>query len=326
MVTIFNTHREDKSRQITSRSVKCNERSHSILTNQMSSLITGLRKREPTSFLEKRIRDLNISTSFVSSGPSSDTSSDCGDIQALRYPAVTRGLSRMGSRVSFHGKVDAVSVHDQTECRASDQIIADIQPKKIEACEDKLGSQIMTSGKDSKDDLRQGVLEIVGDMLDSQLLSESEATEAVGQAMKSDNTYELMGCLLRSRKTLDGKAGFLRMWLRGQKSTAAAPPPIHAPYRTTSEEPELVKPRTNYESFGRKIPSASPPLMPIALQFPDNSPCDSPTDDRGPTPSILLSNPPSIIVKRASSLTPSTGEPGGGARLVFSNMGTDCAV
>ena len=80
-------------------------------------------------------------------------------------------------------------------------------------------------------DVRSFVLQQIGDMMDAQKLSISEATEALDLAMRKDDTHELMASLLKSRKHLQGKADFLRMWLSGRnrKTTPSPEKEQHRP-------------------------------------------------------------------------------------------------
>ena len=254
---------------------------------------------ESTELLDMRLNELNISTSFLSSLHCDESSSESSS-------------SIVGADAT-HGMGGVVQCDDTADVSADGPRPADT---------------------------RQFVLERIGDMLDSGLLSDNEAMDAIALAMLNDNTYDLMSCLVRSRNTLDGQSTFLKMWLKTQNRTGhnvsdmepsrIAPPPLHVSYRTLSDEPEVIRPRPVYhaelpaakpsELVFPPAPAASPPLMPIALQFADGSPCPSPIpwSGRGPTPSILMSNTPaSIILKRATS-TPSTGD--SAARLVFGPM------
>ena len=250
--------------------------------------------KEPVSFLEKRIRDLNISTSFVSSAGSGDSSGESPDSRPIRRIIESRTLSRVDSCISLRANVGG-----EPSSPRSPIVPTVFEPlhKPISAAHER----------------RQSVLESIGEMMDRTLLSDEEGTEAIGTAMKNDNTFELMLCLLNSRKTVEAQSAFLKMWLRSQRPVAAPKvlQPLHAPYRTISDEPEMVRPRAVNAVRPVSQPAASPPLMPIALQFGDgSSPCESPNacEGRGPTPSILMSNPPSAILKEVSR-TPSTGEP-----------------
>lgn len=246
--------------------------------------------KEPVSFLEKRIRDLNISTSFVSSAGSGDSSGDSPDSRPSPTDVKHRTLSRVDSCMSLRANVEG-----EPSSPPSPIVPTVCEPlhKPISAAHER----------------RQSVLESIGDMMDRTLLSDEEGTEAIGMAMKNDNTFELMLCLLKSRKTVDAQSAFLKMWLRSQRPMAAPklPQPLHAPYRTISDEPDMVRPKAVNAVRLVSQPAASPPLMPIALQFGDgSSPCESPNacEGRGPTPSILMSNPPSAILKGVSRTPP----------------------
>ena len=159
-------------------------------------------------------------------------------------------------------------------------------------------------------DSRQSVLEILGNMLDLNLLTESEAQQAVCLAMKTDNTYELMGSLLRARSaSIQAQSVFIKMWLRGFREDTKKPA-VKVLQRVTSQKAipiETVNP--------------SPPLMPLSLHFSsdESSPLESPIAERlAPTPSILLSEPFLGHFKKNSSSTASTLSPS--PQLILTNM------
>jgi hypothetical protein len=120
-------------------------------------------------------------------------------------------------------------------------------------------------------DVRQSVLETIGDLLDGSLISPEEASSAITLAMSPDATFERIDILLRSRKSLDGKGAFLRLWLRGRGvECEPSPIPVHAaPCRTLSDELDadrrLVRSQSNLRL--EFVPSASPPLVPLSLNF-----------------------------------------------------------
>ena len=157
----------------------------------------------------------------------------------------------------------------------------------------KITEPLVTEKKDS----RQCVLELVGKMLDSKLLNEPEAGQAVCLAMRNDNTHELMATLLRARSSIQAQSVFLKMWLAGFR-----------------EEKHKV---TVLQRFPTEAVNPSPPLMPLSLHFSDASPLESPIAKIDRTPSILLSDPIRHF-KKFSSSTVSTESPS--PKLVLANM------
>ena len=77
-------------------------------------------------------------------------------------------------------------------------------------------------------DSRGYVLSQIGDLIDAQRITADEAQEALDLAMRRDDTHELMSALFKARKTCQGKAEFLKMWLIGKRkseSVKASVPP-----------------------------------------------------------------------------------------------------
>ena len=139
-------------------------------------------------------------------------------------------------------------------------------------------------------DVRQSVLETVGSLLDDSLISADEATTAITLAMCSDDTHKRMDSLLKSRKSLEAQGTFLRLWLRGRSTQREPEPSPIVPLQqvdihSSDGFSDFDRPLTRSHSVCRLEihPSSSPPLMPVSLNFAEQSPTDS-------APSMLLSH------------------------------------
>ena len=91
---------------------------------------------------------------------------------------------------------------------------------------------------ENADDPRLCVLKQIGEMLDLGLLSEAEASEALALAMRTDETFLLMRSLFQSRRSVNARADFLRMWLQSQRVPQQAAFPGY-PYQMSAYPPQF---------------------------------------------------------------------------------------
>ena len=248
--------------------------------------------KESSDPVGQRIKDMNISTSFVNDESEYDSS--------VESPSDTRGPNFMYPGVAVSASLDVPTARSE---------IADVSS-----------------------DPRQRVLELIGDMLDAGFLSEADAGRAIKEAMKRDNTYELMLSLLKARKTLKSQSVFLKLWLSCPTRVVAFEDlsPIDTAPVSECRRPLM---RSSSLRFLETMPIPSPPLVPMSLQVADASPSPS-GSEREATPSLLMSYPRGIkSFQRPRSIpTPSTMSPSPDLILTAmmgrsqSSGSDDCAV
>ena len=218
------------------------------------------------SLLKQKFRELDISTSLISSEDEEKIDSKI---------EVSKGRNR-----SVHWDKSSIGQYVSTPKQSVPDFAVPPVVKSVFEPRFPLNRRVSVEP-------RQFVLEKIGMMMDDELLSESETGDAISLAMKPDSTFEAMKSLLNSRTTLKAQSVFLKMWLGGRSSPSPIahtselfrPKPI---YRGISQE------TTSGESSGEAIlrsisfnqqaamPSMSPPLVPISLQFGDRSTLSTP--------------------------------------------------
>jgi hypothetical protein len=199
-------------------------------------------RADPMDRITQRIRDMDISTSFVSEC-CSDTSSPTN---ATAIPKPSLPINRAPS---FERS----------------------QPQAESVCK------------------RQEVLEAIGEMLDANLISDEEASSSITLAMQANDTFDRMAVLLSSRRTLEGKSSFLRLWLRGMRCPEPSP---------SLDDSEIQRPlaRSRSNCNLEIMPIPSPPLLPVSLNFADE------VDERRRFKGLVK------LVRHSQSIsTPSTG-------------------
>ncbi len=196
------------------------------------------RPQHRTDRLTQRIRDMNISTSFIE---------DCGDDD------------------SSPTDVKPCLPHSSIDCTSMPQFGKNESRRSCTPV-----------------DVRQSVLETIGILLDESQISCDEATTAITLAMQPDDISKRMDSLLKSRKTLEARGLFLRLWLRGRSAQGEQEPSPIIPVKQMRIEPvndfpEFDRPLTRSNSVCRLElhPSSSPPLLPVSLNFAEESPTDS---------------------------------------------------
>jgi hypothetical protein len=205
---------------------------------------SSLRSKFPEDRLSQRIRDMNISTSFVS---------ECDAESHSSSPKKSLEVDQ-----GFRPVSDAPGSFRHS-----------CLPQAL--------------------DKRQAVLEWIGTMLDEESIIENEASTTIGLAMLDNGTHERIYALLQSRKTMAGKASFLRLWLRTMTKQYDAPEPspiapiANAVVTSTVDESDFMRPLIRSQSNCNLdiLPIPSPPLVPVSLNFADASP----TEDTGVRPS-----------------------------------------
>jgi len=110
---------------------------------------------------------------------------------------------------------------------------------------------------------RRQVLEVVGKLLDASLLTKEETAECIRLATcsREDESVKAMRDLIQARKTLEGKAQFLKMFLSGRQKTSDRTPPTVSSLQTP---PWFTITPTNEPS----------PLLPLISHFFTPSPAE----------------------------------------------------